>query len=88
MSDPLIRAEGMGKCKAPALAWQKNAYRIVVVYNTAGSAPAVVLEKLVGKDSLGEPCWQKQELPKEFPQVILADLAELASGDKNILKNL
>ena len=87
MSNQLINTEGIAKCKVPALAWQKHPYRIVVVYNTAGSAPAIILEKCIGKDALGEVCWQKQDLPKDFPVSILSDLAELASGDKNILKN-
>lgn len=83
----LIEVEGGATAKSPALAWEHSNLRLVVVYNTTGSDPMLYLEKMNGKDSLGDECWTKVELPKDFPMIILKELALHASGDSNILKN-
>ncbi len=83
----LLEVEGGAQAKSPALAWEHGNLRIVVVYNTSGSDPVVHLEKLIGKDCLGDECWIKVELPKEVPAIIIRELALHASGDSNILKN-
>lgn len=84
---PRVEVDGIKTPKSPALAWENKPYRIVVVYNISGSDPAVILEKMIGKDSLGEEAWLKVDLPKEVPVALLKDLALLASGDDTILRN-
>ena len=83
----LLEVEGGSTAKSPALAWECGNLRLVVVYNTSGSDPVVHLEKMHGKDCLGDECWIKVEIPKDFPPIILRELAVHASGDSNILKN-
>lgn len=56
--------------KAPVLIWKNDKVRVVLIYNDSGYDPLPVIEALSPSPAaLGEPRWEKVNIPPELTEV-------------------
>lgn len=87
MNRPALNVDMNDDIKHPYCVWQSLPYRVVVVYNNIGSDPNIKVEKLVGKDSMGNERWEIDPVGATVPAALLRDFVLAISDDPKILSN-